>query len=158
MSHFYGSNLWNLFSLNDVYVAWNNVVRSVFDLPLCTHRYLIEPISEFKHVFTLLTNRFMKFYSTLFFSGKEIISNLRRVQENDCRSNFCSNIRNICRYNNTDDILFCLKDSVKYFPINDNDIWRVNLLKELISLKNTNQLLGFTLEEIYFLIENVACA
>ena len=158
MSHFYGSNLWNLFALDDVYIAWNNVVRSVFDLPRCTHRYLLEPISEFKHVFTLLTNRFMKFYDTLFFSGKEIISNLRRVQEKDCRSNFGSNIRNLCQYNNTTDILFCLKDSVKYFSIIDNDIWRVNLLKELISLKNTDQLMGFTSEEIFFLIENVACA
>ena len=100
-SHFYGSNLWNLFAIDDVYIAWNNVVRMVFDLPRSTHRCLLEPVSEFKHLFTLLTNRFLKFYRTLFLSDKIIISNLRRIQENDCRSNFGSNIRNICILNNS---------------------------------------------------------
>ena len=65
-SHFYGSNLWDLFAINDVYIAWNNVLRTVFDLPRCTHRYLLEPVTEFKHLFTLLINRFIKFYQTFF--------------------------------------------------------------------------------------------
>ena len=43
-SHFYGSNLWNLFAIDDVYIAWNNVVRMVFDLPRSTHRCLLEPV------------------------------------------------------------------------------------------------------------------
>ena len=91
-SHFYGSNLWNLFAVDDVYVARNNVERMVFDLPRSTHRCLLKPVPEFKHLFTLLTNRFLKFYRTLFLSDKKIISNLRRIQENDCHSNFGSNI------------------------------------------------------------------
>ena len=33
ISHFYGSNLWNLFDMDDVCIAWNNVVRNVFSLP-----------------------------------------------------------------------------------------------------------------------------
>ena len=157
-SHFYGSNLWNLFAISDVYTAWNNVLRMVFNLPRRTHRYLLEPVTDFKHLFTLLTNRFLKFYSTLFLSGKNIISNLRRIQEKDCRSNFGSNIKNICRLNNTTDIQTCLKDSVRYFPINVSDSWRVNFLKELISIKNnTYELEGFPPAEIDFLIENLAC-
>ena len=134
------------------------MLRSVFELPCRTHRYLLEPLSEFKHLFTLLTNRFIKFYCTLFFCDKDIISNLRRIQESDCRSNFASNIRNICRLNNTTHILFCQKDSVKYFPINEYDYWRVNLLKELRSLKESNTVPGFSVDEITFLIENVACS
>ena len=157
MSHFYGSNLWNLFTISDVYISWNNVLRNVFNLPTRTHRNLLEPLSEFKHLFTLLTNRFVKFYSTLYSSPKDIISNLRLVQENDCRSNFGSNIKNICGFTNSSDILFVIKDSVKYFPINDNELWRVNLLKDLLSLRNDNELPGFSIDEINFLIENTAC-
>ena len=158
-SHFYGSNLWNLFAINDVYTAWNNVFRYVFDLPRCTHRYLLEPVTECKHLFTLLTNRFLKFYRTLFLSGKNIISNLRRLQEKDCRSNFGSNIKNICRLNDTTDIHACLKDSVKYFPINVSDCWRVDLLKELMSIRdNTHQLEGFSTAEINLFIDNLACS
>ena len=157
-SHFYGSNLWDLFAINDVYIAWNNVLRTVFDLPRCTHRYLLEPVTEFKHLFTLLTNRFIKFYQTLFSSSKNIINNLRLIQERDCRSNFGLNVRNICNRNNSTDILDCLKDSVKYYPINDSDCWRVNLLKELMSIKrNANYLEGFSADEINYLTENLAC-
>ena len=90
-------------------------------------------------------------------SSKNIINNLRRIQEKDCRSNFGSNISNICRINNTMDILACVKDAVKYFPIDDTDFWQVNLLKELISVRNnTDQLEGFSLAEINYYIENVA--
>ena len=156
-SHFYGSNLWDLFDIESVYIAWNNVLRSVYDLPPKTHRCLFEPISGFKHIFTLLTNRFLKFYNTLFLCNKNIIRNLRRIQEKDCRSHFGSNIRNICRLNGTNNIFACSKDSIKYFPINDRDFWRVGFLKELLSIKHSlNDLDGFSFAEIDFLIKDVA--
>ena len=156
-SHFYGSNLWDLFDIESVYIAWNNVLRSVYDLPPKTHRCLFEPISGFKHIFTLLTNRFLKFYNTLFLCNKNIIRNLRRIQEKDCRSHFGSNIRNICRLNGTNNIFACSKDSIKYFPINDRDFWRVGFLKELLSIKHSlNDLEGFSFAEIDFLIKDVA--
>ena len=158
MSHFYGSNLWNLFDIDNVLVSWNNVIRNVFKLPRRSHRYLIEPLSQFPHVLTLLTNRFLKFYNTLYCSPKSVISNLRMFQEIDCRSNFGSNINHICQLNNTLDILQCRRNSVKYFPINENDIWRINMLKELIRYDQEFPLHGFTENEINFLIENVACA
>ena len=117
----------------------------------------IEPVSEFKHLFTLLTNRFLKFYFTLFLSNKNIIRNLRRIQEKDCRSDFGSNIRNICRFNGTTNIFACLKDNIKYFTINESDFWRVDLLKELISIKRSpNNLVGFSRAEIDFFIDDLA--
>ena len=67
---------------------------------------------------------FLKFYGTLFLSSKNIISNLRKIQEKDCRSSFGSNIRNICRFNDTYNIHDCIMDSVKYFLINVSDIIR----------------------------------
>ena len=156
-SHFYGSNLWNLFAIDSLYIAWNNVSRMVFGLPRDTHHCLIEPVSAFKHLFTLLTNRFLKFYFTIFLSNKNIIRNLRRIQEKDCRSDFGSNIRNICRLNGTTNIFACLKDNIKYFPINESDVWRVDLLKELISIKRSpNNLVGFSCAEIDFLINDLA--
>ena len=30
LSHFYGSNLWNLFDIENIYTAWNKIVRIVF--------------------------------------------------------------------------------------------------------------------------------
>ena len=64
----------------------------------------------------------------------------------------------MCSRNNSTDIHACLKDSIKYYPINDSDCWRVNLLKELMSIKrNANYLEGFSADEINYLTENLAC-
>ena len=158
MCHFYGSNLWNLFNINDVYIAWNKVVREVFNLPQCTHCYLLEPVSGFLHLFTMLTNRFLKFYRTLYFSDKNVIANLRRCQESDCRSDFGMNIKNICLVNDNLDILECKKNSVKYFPINDCELWRVNFLKEILELKSSGSTNGFTAQELNELLNYVGCS
>ena len=152
LSHFYGSNLWNLFDIDNIYIAWNKVIRIVFNLPYQTHRYLLEPFSGFKHLFSLLTNRFLKFYETLYYSDKAIIQNLRFFQENDCRSTFTINIRNICRRNNVDNIFDCEKNGVKYFPIDENELCRVNFLKDLLDSDDF-----LTENELKDIINHVAC-
>ena len=157
LSHFYGSNLWNLFDIENIYTAWNKIVRIVFNLPSCTHRYLLEPFSGFTHVLPMLTNRFLKFYNTLYFSDKHAVANLRLCQENDCRSIFGLNIRNICRRNNTENIMDCRKYAVKYFPIPENEVCRVNILKELIDLKESHFVRGFSDEDLFYIINNADC-
>ena len=52
-----------------------------------------------------------------------------------------------------------VKKTVKYFPSNVSYEWRVNLLKELLAIKrNPHHLEGFSLEEVEFFIENLACS
>ena len=51
----------------------------------------------------------------------------------------------------------CSKNSVKYFPINKNDIWRVNILKELIRYDQKHPIQDFSENDIQSIIENVAC-
>ena len=157
LSHFYGSNLWNLFNIDNVYVAWNKIMRIVFNLPYCTHRYLLEPFSGVIHLQTMLTNRFLKFYETLYLSEKQVISNLRLIQENDCRSTFGLNIRNICLKNNCNNIGDCKKNAIKYCQIDDNEIWRVDFLKELLALKKSPIVSGFSKNELDDIIHQVAC-
>ena len=157
LSHFYGSNLWNLFEIDNVYVAWNKILRIVFNLPYCTHRYLLEPYSGFSHLLTMLTNRFLKFYKTLYFSEKNVISNLRICQENDCRSTFGQNVRNICLKNNVDTIFECKINAIKYFPIDDRERWRINILRDLISHKDNYSVDYFTQRELEDIIFDVAC-
>ena len=105
---FYGSNLWNLFNCDSLYVTWNNMIRNVFNLPFRTHRCLIEPVSCTPHLFTRLTNRFMKFYNSIYSSDKCVINNLRCVQQNDLRSTFGLNIHNMCPTTNDMTMTYCL--------------------------------------------------
>ena len=50
-THFYGSQLWNLFTQEAARLekTWNISVRMVLDVSRNTHRFFIEPLSEMQH-------------------------------------------------------------------------------------------------------------
>ena len=155
---FYGSNLWNLFNCDQVYTTWNNVIRNVFELPARTHRYLIEPVSDTPHIFTVLMNRFINFYCNLCRSDKLIICNLRNVQENDMRSTFGRNLRNICMNTGIDVLnISQAKNKVKYQVISELNAWRVPILKELLDSKNSNLSSFLNNFEVLEMMNYIAC-
>lgn len=159
-SHFYGSNLWNLFQNDTIYVSWNNIVRNVFNLPRPTHRYFIESVSDQPHLQTVLTNRFIKFYRNLYCSGKPLIRNLLQIQERDRRSNFGFNCGKLCLINNTLNPLCWKRNAVKYKVVADADVWRLPCLFELLDLRDNysdNLLPNFNLAEISDMIHYIAC-
>ena len=58
-----------------------------------------------------------------------------------------------------DGVIACNNTGValyKYFPINGNDIWRVNILKELIRYDQKHPIQDFLENDIQSIIENVA--
>ena len=151
--------MWDLFNVDNVYTTWNNILRSVYGLPRQTHRYLLEPFTELSHLYTKLTNRFLKFYKSLFYSSKSVIRNLRLCQESDCRSNFGRNIKGICQYNETTDIFKCKTDLIKYKLIPENEKWRVSVLKELVNARTDFlSLTGFSNKDIEDMICYVCCS
>ena len=161
LSSFYGSNLWNLFQSDCIYVTWNNIVRNVYNLPRCTHCFFIEPISEHRHLQTILTNRFIKFYKSLVNSNKVIIRNLLRLQERDWRSSFGFNCGKLNIVNNYCEPKFWKHDSVQYKPICENDEWRVHVLFELLNMRDNfyaGILPNFDISDIYNMINIIACA
>ena len=48
-----------------MYTAWNTAIRILFNVPRDTHRYLIESISQYLHVKTLLASRCVSLYETI---------------------------------------------------------------------------------------------
>ena len=56
---FYGSGLWDIFSADceKLYKSWNVSIRNAFNVDRCTHRYLIETISESMHPKVMLACR-----------------------------------------------------------------------------------------------------
>ena len=59
-SHYYGSPLWNLCgrAVKSFESSYNRAIKVIYDLPLLTHRSLIEPISGLQLVFM---HRFLGF-------------------------------------------------------------------------------------------------
>lgn len=76
--HFTGSPIWDIFSpeVDTLSKSWNIAMRKVFDLPMTTHRYLLEPISENDHLLKILIERFISFISQLEKSSKNVVKQL----------------------------------------------------------------------------------
>ena len=62
-SHFTGSCLWDLFSAEavSIYSTWNTAMKLMLNLPIQTHRKLIEPLSQTPHIRSVLMRRFLNF-------------------------------------------------------------------------------------------------
>ena len=150
--------MWDIFNCDKLFTTWNNVVRNIFELPLCTHRYLIEPLSEFNHIFTLLVNRFINFYNIIKQSDKLIVNNLRLSQENDMRSTFGRNLHNICFKAKVDvSNIYLARNVITYNEISEEDVWRVSMLRELMDFKNSDLNTFFEKAQISQMIFNLAC-
>ena len=117
-----------------------------------THRYLIEPLSEMKHLKRMLLGSFHRFTQKLSISPKNAVRNMFDLVHNDCRSVTGSNIRNI--------MLDCVKDPSRpfsnvgiekatFYPAPTDATWEVLLLKELIDMRDgVSTHAGWTLDEI----------
>ena len=92
-----GSPLWKLFTEDATRMesTWNKSVKLMMDLPLSTHRRLIEPLSGYTHISTVLIKRFLSFVSQIRKSGKTVMKQLLENVKNDVRSTTGHNLRKI---------------------------------------------------------------
>jgi hypothetical protein len=160
-SHFTGSPIWDLFSKEAGMVenSWNRSVRCLFDLPLQTHRSLIEPVSHVKHVKFLLMKRFLSFLSQIKNSDKAAPKVLLECIKHDTRSITGSNLRNMLLLtdkDNINDLAVSDVEKMKYHELSENDAWRVDAILELTDVKFKQATVdGFTDDEIEEILEHI---
>ena len=96
-THFYGSQLWDLFSEEAVRLehTWHISQRKLLSIPRNTHRYFIEPLTETKPIKFALLKRFVNFVNNLAKSTKMVIKNMVSCVKYDCRSTTGHNLRKI---------------------------------------------------------------
>ena len=84
----YGSPLWNLFGSGalTIQASYNKSVKVMLDLPYETHRSLIEPLTEEKHVKLVLIKRFLGFMDKIRKSDKLALKMLQLEAMRDVRS------------------------------------------------------------------------
>ena len=141
-SSFPGSPIWNLFSRKAEMLqnSWNTSCRIMFNLPLSTSRYFIQPLTNKIHLKNILMKRFFGFLEQIKRSAKKIPSFLLNTIKNDARSMTGQNLRNMMLLfdkNSKDDIKE--KDILLefvYAPVEKNDEWKIQMIKELIDGKN----------------------
>ena len=94
-SHFTGSPLWDLFSKEAIMVenSWNRSMRIMMELPLRTHRYLLEPVVRENHLKLLLAKLFLGFINQIEKSPKSCMVQLLNKVKYDVRSTTGKNLR-----------------------------------------------------------------
>ena len=159
---FYGSNLWDIFSKDceRLYKSWNVAMRLIFEVSRCTHRYLIETMSQSLHPKTMLCSRYVGFYKSLIQSSKLSVRILAKLSEGDQRTVLGRTLFTLCRLSNvlTSNLLTCqlVKKNVKYFDVPEAEDWRVDMVGELLKLrKETLSLPGFNPDEIQDILDYV---
>ena len=151
---FFGSNCWNLFSkgCDRFYKAWNVSCRIILKISNLTHRYLIEPLTDYFHPKVIMCSRFVKFHESLLNCKKPLLRLLSNLNQNNLRTVYGSNLRKIaslCELKVENLNYGQVKTNMKYFPLPENESWRIPLIHELMALKaQTHILPGFSYDEI----------
>ena len=160
-SSFYGSNLWDLYSseVDRIYKSWNVTVRNVFNLPWTTHRYWIETVSACPHPKTFLSSRFVKFAQSLTSSKKSSVRYLSSLFKEDYRTLFGRTLGKIaaeCGVSPPDLSPRTVQRNLLYFPVPDDQQWRVPLLFELLDARSKLLTIeNLTSDQIFTLIDSI---
>ena len=133
---FYGCVLWDLFGKESLRLekTWNVSMRKLLNLPRNAHRYLIEPISNTRHIISSLYSRFVRFIDKIISCNKSAILNLFHTIKHDCRSKTGSNLRKtMLRTGNdrVDDIRIKDINRIVYQDIPNGSDWRIEMVKEI---------------------------
>ena len=132
-----------------LYTTWNVTVRNVLNLDRCTHRNLIEPLSECEHLKTSLFGQYVQFYQSLLSSKKFGVRYLARTAECDLRSVLGSTLSYLADHHPSSLTKQMIRMNMQYKSIPEDEYWRVGLSCELMELRHGNNLIveGFTTSE-----------
>ena len=147
------------FILNDcerLYKAWNVSVRQAFSVPNTTHRYMSEEMSRCTHPKVMLAIRYVGFTESLCSSSKLSMRILAQWFKSDQRTVMGRTLARLsdmcwspCRLTKAS-----VKKCVKYFPVPEDEHWRINVVRELLS--KDFEIPEFTQQEIQEMI-NFIC-
>ena len=121
--------------------SWNVSMRLLLDVPRETHRRFIEPLSQVMHAKILIKKRFLTFLQQIHNSPRKASKFLLETIIKDTRSTTGSNLRNILLLTQKSCVLELVPIdaiSLKYNQISDEEAWKINIIQELIEVKNQN--------------------
>ena len=132
--HLYGAPLWDIFGEGSktLWVAWNRIVKQLFDLPFATHTNLLPAISGVDHIQLTVIKRFSKFYEKLWDTRNRLLRNLFHQQHRDLRSCFGKNCNELRVMTGSQD--FCDNIStIEIHKLPEDEEWRVYIVRDLVS-------------------------
>ena len=107
----------------------------------------------------MLISRFISFTQKVESSTKKSVTHLFNVVRSDAQSITGSNLRNIRLLLDKDDDYKLSKSNaneVKYHPVDNENIWKVRFLQELIDVKHGELTVDLNHKEIQELIDHIS--
>ena len=162
---FYGSNSWD-FSSEEVKKfgkTWNVNLRILFDLPFDSHCWIVEDLSDGRHLLQMIYSRFLKFVRSVALNKRIEVRALYQICKDDIRSATGSNIRTVLLQTGSDPMqlrVHLLKNWRVHTP---EDTWTVPLIRNLIEVRGDNWEINFDDEtsitaqddELEFMLRNI---
>ena len=159
-SHFSGSSLWNLFSRETEMLenSWNKSFKIMYNLPIETHRYFIEPISGKPHAKTIMIKNFLRFCELVMSSEKSALKQVFLKVKYNVQSITGNNLRQIMKLQKKENVDELdsreVRGFFKYRPAPDEDKWRFSILEELLEAREGRvEIDGFETNEIEEMLE-----
>ena len=156
--HLYGCVMWDIFSLDSIqlWTTWHQTIKSLFNLPLATHRNLLNDLVDCDHIKKIIIKRFMKFSGKIAASSNPHIKLLHYYQSRDWRSTYGRNIMNICSEANANSLSDVDLTDITINPIPAGGEWRVGLLHDLLQERVSNA--GLLTEQEVQLMMDFVCS
>ena len=129
-----------------LFTSWNILVRNIWKVPNISHKYFIEEISGSSHLKAILCQRFLTFSQSLLSSKKKCLSQLAKKMVMDQGSISGQNLNFVSIHSGypSHSILKmsprAVSNDLRFYPVPEDSAWKVNFLKELISLRDCDDL------------------
>ena len=138
-SSFSGSVLWDLTSKESqsIISTWSVSVKHMWDIPIQSHRYLMEPLGG-THLKTMLYSRFIKFIKSIQSGNKLAAKLLLEMIKDNTETITGRNIKIILMELNKSNINQIDNKSLrglKFCELPKTEEWRINSIKELTDMK-----------------------
>ena len=152
-SDYTGSCVWDLFCEEQEKLenSYSTAVRLMLGLPLCTHRYFLEPLSMKSNVKTDLIKRFMNFLDKIKKSGKRTLQYVLSVVSKDVRSVTGKNLVNIKRRCGKDifENISARDIKISFREIPQGENWRIGIAGEILDSRQEKLCIpGFNADEL----------
>ena len=153
--------LWDLFSeeVGKFETSYNKNIKILYDLPIDTHRNLIEPISGTRHMKIVLQKRLLSFITQIKKSTKQLPKQMYNLVRDDVRSTTGKSLRGILLQTNkvhVEQLNTSDHHLLKYHPLPDEEKWKVGVISEIIQARNNKlEVHGFTNAELVEILNHL---
>ena len=136
----YRSNNWS-FNSEEVLKfrrTWNTNLRIMFNLPWDTHCWIMEELSDGRHLRQMIFSRFLKYITSVAKNKRQSLRSLYNLIKDDVRSSTGANSRTILLETHVDPRLLDTRALQGWRVYPPRDEWTIPLLRNLIEVRNDN--------------------